>query len=602
MCLKKSKLKTIFSFLSTFLFAFVAASSFADPMTEHDLTTLIKLGINEKEITDKIRSNGISFIVDDAAIKGLKEAGASNVIIAALMGREKKPSGSVGKTNVIFILDGSGSMWGNVDGNTKIGAAKEVMAELTGKLPDGMEVGLMVYGHREKGDCSDIELLVEPGPVNRNSLRQAVQSINPKGMTPITASLERGIELLKGKEGASTLILVSDGKETCEGNPCDLVRKAREAGVNTKVHVVGFDVTDEEKTQLECIAKAGEGEYFTARTASDLRLAIDQVAKSAISQEINLEDLEPENIAAVNKGGRIVFSTSEKTDHPASNLLDEGDAYWEAESPSPWHQMVILGFKDNRKAKISDILINPASNPTQEWVKDVDVQITTSPSPFMGYEQGGKIQLKPVNSDQVISFDPPVTARYIKFNFLSYYNRAYGNAMGIGEIKVFGNLLLEESIDPREFTNIALAENGGHVVKFGKECEDEKYSVQNLIDGKVSWEHFWGSCSKQPQEVIIKLPGDDSHRVRAVLVNPYTSYDSRMWTTNIEIQTSNVYVWKGFETRGAVNLIGAGDFRGVEFEEPIDAKFVKILFMSAHSPSAFGHFSYQAGEIMVIGE
>jgi len=183
--------------------------------------------------------------------------------------------------NMVFILDASGSMWGQVDGKAKMDIAKEVMADLIGNLPDGMNVGLVAYGHRKKGDCKDVEELVPLTPVNKKALVAKVNAISPKGMTPITLSITETVKPLKTREGETTVVLVSDGKETCEGDPCALVKELKASGVKFTMHVVGFDVTKEETKQLECIAKAGGGDYFAAKNAGEFKKAAEEVMEKA---------------------------------------------------------------------------------------------------------------------------------------------------------------------------------------------------------------------------------------------------------------------------------------------------------------------------------
>lgn len=81
------------------------------------------------------------------------------------------------------------------------------------------------------------------------------------------------------------MVLVSDGKETCQRDPCELVRDLRAQGIHVKVHVVGFDVTQEEKQQLVCIAEAGGGRYFTAQNAQDLNAALSEV-KEEVTKKV----------------------------------------------------------------------------------------------------------------------------------------------------------------------------------------------------------------------------------------------------------------------------------------------------------------------------
>jgi len=174
---------------------------------------------------------------------------------------------------LMFILDASGSMWGQVDGTAKIAIAKEVLTELVRDLPDDAVVGLVAYGHRRKGDCGDVEELISLGPLDRNRVIEIVQGLSPKGKTPITLSVQKTVDRIRHVEEETTIILVSDGKETCGGDPCALVRELRQAGIRFMLHVVGFDVTEEERLQLECMAEAGGGEYYTAKTAHEFRAA-----------------------------------------------------------------------------------------------------------------------------------------------------------------------------------------------------------------------------------------------------------------------------------------------------------------------------------------
>ena len=190
-----------------------------------------------------------------------------------------KPAESGSPANIMFIFDASGSMWGRVEGKEKIVIAKEVMINLINDLPDNTRVGLVAYGHRRKGDCNDIEQLVALSSVDKIALAKTINAINPKGKTPITKSVEFTAEKLRVLEDETTIILVSDGKESCEGDPCALVKELKKSGLKFIMHVIGFDVTKEVKAQLECMAKAGGGKYFTAKTASDFQRAANEVVQ-----------------------------------------------------------------------------------------------------------------------------------------------------------------------------------------------------------------------------------------------------------------------------------------------------------------------------------
>jgi len=182
------------------------------------------------------------------------------------------------ESNMLFILDASGSMWGQVDGTAKIETAKNVLGTLLKDLPADTKVGLMTYGHREEGDCKDVETLSSIGSDDLATVKDKLYSIVPKGKTPISYSLTQTISEFKNISGENNyVVLISDGIETCEGDPCDAASEVVAAGINIKVHVVGFDVSDEARKQLQCIADNGDGKYFNASNTEDFKNAIAQV-------------------------------------------------------------------------------------------------------------------------------------------------------------------------------------------------------------------------------------------------------------------------------------------------------------------------------------
>ncbi len=176
-------------------------------------------------------------------------------------------------SDLMLILDASGSMWGQIEGENKIVIARRVVGELIEGLPDDQQVGLVAYGHRREGDCEDIELVAPIGPLDKTALKSTIGSLNPKGKTPITASIDQAFDVI-GDRSAS-VILISDGLETCGGDPCRRVQMAREQGLDFVLHVVGFDVADEDVSSLECAAQAGGGQFHSVETADQLGAALE---------------------------------------------------------------------------------------------------------------------------------------------------------------------------------------------------------------------------------------------------------------------------------------------------------------------------------------
>lgn len=179
-----------------------------------------------------------------------------------------------GGSDLVLIMDGSNSMWGQIEGVNKIVIAREAVGGLVDELPDNANVGLVAYGHRRESDCEDIEVLSAIAPVDKEPLKTTINGITPKGKTPITASINSAVELAKGREGTA-IVLISDGLETCGLDPCAAVRTARESGVPFVLHVIGFDVAGEDTAQLECAAQAGGGLYINAEDAEQLSAALE---------------------------------------------------------------------------------------------------------------------------------------------------------------------------------------------------------------------------------------------------------------------------------------------------------------------------------------
>jgi Ca-activated chloride channel family protein len=176
----------------------------------------------------------------------------------------------------MIVLDASGSMWGQIDGEAKITIARRVLGEVLGTLPQDIELGLMAYGHREKGQCSDIEILVPPGHGSVGAIAAAAEGLRPLGKTPLTESVRRAAEELKYTENKATVVLVTDGIETCQADPCALGRELERLGVGFTAHVVGFGLSAEEGRQVACLAEETGGLYLPAADAGGLGAALQE--------------------------------------------------------------------------------------------------------------------------------------------------------------------------------------------------------------------------------------------------------------------------------------------------------------------------------------
>ena len=174
-------------------------------------------------------------------------------------------AGSVSaEENVMLVLDASGSMWGQIDGKAKIEIAREAVDQLAVNWKPENRLGLVAYGHRRKGDCGDIETLIPVGAADPKAVIAAVEAITPKGKTPLTAAVKQAAEQLRYTEDAATVILISDGLETCDADPCTVATSLAESGVAFRTHVIGFDLKKKEQEALRCLAENTGGVFIAA--------------------------------------------------------------------------------------------------------------------------------------------------------------------------------------------------------------------------------------------------------------------------------------------------------------------------------------------------
>lgn len=246
-------------------------------------------------------------------------------------------STSTGKA--IMILDASGSMWGEVEGQTKIDIAKKASVDILKDWSSNIELGLIAYGHRRKGDCGDIEALVPVGPFSFSPFRTTIQALSPKGKTPLDRTIRRAAEELTHTESKATVILISDGIETCGGDPCAAARELEARGIDFTVHVVGFDVEKGHHSQLRCIAEATGGKFFAPQSAADLQEALRSVKQEVVAPAVKKQETELGFYAVLQAG-------QEPLKEPAFWTVFQEDKLGElksiAESSHTWKPSLVL--------------------------------------------------------------------------------------------------------------------------------------------------------------------------------------------------------------------------------------------------------------------
>ncbi|MCQ9176981.1 VWA domain-containing protein [Corynebacterium amycolatum] len=185
--------------------------------------------------------------------------------------------GGAGEAKAELIMDLSGSMLADDAGGTRLDAAKRASTELIDSLPDDALLGMLVYGQLESSDesnrergCQDIEVLSPVQKVDKEGLKSKIAGLEAQGYTPIGNALRKAADEL-GPDGERSIILVSDGIDTCAPPPvCEVAKELAGQGVGLTIHTVGFKVDEEARAELECVAQVSGGQSMTADDATQL--------------------------------------------------------------------------------------------------------------------------------------------------------------------------------------------------------------------------------------------------------------------------------------------------------------------------------------------
>ena len=180
--------------------------------------------------------------------------------------------------SVALILDASGSMHARLPaGESRIAAAQKAVKGVAALVDPGAQLSLRVYGAKSPAkdkNCEDSHVAVAFGPAGQAlpAIRKAVDEVRAQGWTPIAYSLEQAAGEFPVGAKERAIVLVSDGKETCKGDPVVAARALGAKGV--VVHAVGYAVDSAARMQLQNIARASGGKYFDSPEGVDLGAAL----------------------------------------------------------------------------------------------------------------------------------------------------------------------------------------------------------------------------------------------------------------------------------------------------------------------------------------
>ncbi len=195
--------------------------------------------------------------------------------------------------NIEIILDSSGSMANLMSGKTRMDVAKDAIIAFLDDAPENANVALRVYGHKGTGadsdkelSCSSSELVYDFGSYKKSEFQNALTSFQPAGWTPLAQSLndaEDDMKEFNGEQHTNMIYVVSDGIETCDGNPVEAAKSFADSTIQPIINIIGFDVDGEGQLQLKEMAEEANGTYSSADNAEQLTEEFNK-AKTAIEK------------------------------------------------------------------------------------------------------------------------------------------------------------------------------------------------------------------------------------------------------------------------------------------------------------------------------
>lgn len=274
----------------------------------------------------------------------------AGLAISPLMAKESKKA--------IIILDASGSMLGKVDGVTKIEIAKKTLSKLVTNWDESIELGMLVYGHRKKGDCNDMEMIYPIAKADKNSILNKLSYINPKGKTPIAKSIKLAVDKLRSNEDKAIVTIITDGKDTCSPNACEDVKALKKSGVDFVANIIAFDVKNKDQKQLMCIADATGGTFSLASDEMGLNMAVGSSMKDS-GIKVNIGDAIDVNMGSSTGDMNVkVGGKDSNSDIKVKMSGDNGDMKVRVKDKEAGDIKIDMSGEDGIRIKMPGININ----------------------------------------------------------------------------------------------------------------------------------------------------------------------------------------------------------------------------------------------------
>ena len=176
---------------------------------------------------------------------------------------------------VLIIVDGSGSMWGKMDGDetAKLYGTRDRLRERLAAAPAQSRIGLASFGHRRKGDCSDVEIVTPIEAGGLPATLAALDQLNPKGKGPLTAAVREGAKAI-GPGSSGHIVLIHDNADNCGQDICAAASDIAKSNPELRIHVVSLGLAKPERERMQCLAATTKGLQFDASSQADVAEAL----------------------------------------------------------------------------------------------------------------------------------------------------------------------------------------------------------------------------------------------------------------------------------------------------------------------------------------
>ncbi len=526
-----------------------------------------------------------------------------------------QPSGQIE-----IVFDSSRSMNEPMENQTKLEIAKKSIVTVADQITPGALVGLRVFGTTPVKDnvresCFDSTMLMPIASFDKPSLIMKVMQLQAYGQTPLGYSLElAGKDFNPSPDVKKTIILISDGEESCGKNPVAVVKNLQAQGIDLKVHAIGLAVDERTKAQLQEISQITGGTYQDAKNASELKQSLQEVgekenliktidagaAKPAeqkiaepeepANQEMLLKagHADGQNLLAAAEGTRVETASNEDL----AQMIDGADydlGFSEGD-------FAVFSFKDKQALLLEKFAVPITEQSEQNPALFVLAGSLEGPDrgffPIANFELKNRLDFK--QTDQILAIEPPVAVKYLK---VMIGPAVTGGGPLISEWKIFGKYLTEAELQEQlkkqteKEMNLLAKDSGGKIIA----SSVDEFAL--LIDGQGIL--FGEEASLEPgQEGVFAFRDDKTAYITKMGVAIPETRESNCKT--FEVSASNESASAGFgpaQSFQTQNMVFAGHvIQEFKLNPPLEAKYLKVRIVDS-----FGQDYCYLPELQAIG-